>query len=62
MVKCKKSAPKALTDTGRLQKAQTEHLKNGPKRWVYHEKIHSYCQIHNQVALFRDQRNVLEHF
>ena len=36
MVKCKKSDPKALTDTGRLQKAQTENLKNDPMRYVYH--------------------------
>ena len=36
MVKYKKSAPKALTGKGRLQKGQKEHLKKGPKRNVYH--------------------------
>ena len=36
MVKCEKSAPKALADKGRLQKGQNEHLKNDPKRYVYH--------------------------
>ena len=35
MAKYKKSAPKALTDKGRLPKGQNEHLKNGPKRYVY---------------------------
>ena len=34
--KNKKSAPKALTDKGRLHKGQKEHLKNGQKRYVYH--------------------------
>ena len=36
MVKCKKSAPKALTDKGRVPKEQILDRKNGSKRYVYH--------------------------
>ena len=45
MVKCKRSAPKALTDKGRPPKGQNEHLKNGPKRYVYHWKSEIWLRI-----------------